>query len=706
MSRLCIPLVWLALLSSVSWSAAGDWACPEIPQITARAYPRIAATAAELERLRAARSDPRRAVRRVVASVINEADAALQHRLEFPPRGGQHNQWYQCDECQIALETVDATHHRCPRCEKVYSGEPYDDVIYSKIHYRNLRNMRAAAWAYAITGNHEYGRFAAEVLRGYADRYRQYPYHSASRSVAGWGLVAGGHLFEQTLNEANAMANYIAPAYDLIKLDDVLSKEQDQAIREGLLVPMLKNIAKNRSGKSNWQTWHNAGMLAAGAVLGDNASVERALCDPKNGFAYQMQVSVSDEGMWYENSWGYHFYTLRAMIQLAEHARRLGIDLWGHPRMKPMFTVPIGFVMPDGRLPRFGDDVNTRVSSIASALEFAFHAYRDPAMEPYLPESATWDSVLLGREVGGSPKPGSPQSRLFPGAGYAILRTIGPKQLATAVTFGPYGGFHGHYDKLSFVFFGYGRELGVDPGRARSQAYRLPIHRHWYKATLAHNTVVVDGKSQLPAKGKLLDFKAGEGRVWVVTQCAGAHPGVVHTRLLLQTPDYLLIADELKAEGSHRFDWFYHNRGNFADDASLDAKPADAPPDATFSGMEYVENTRTAATDGPFSIGFVTGEVTCRLVFDAAAGTEVLLGDGVGASVEDRVPLVRVTRRGSRVRFIAVLEPSSAGDEATVQSVSCQAVDGDRLDIEIIRGDRPDKVVVGPNWQGISVVVP
>jgi hypothetical protein len=60
------------------------------------------------------------------------------------------------------------------------------------------------------------------------------------------------------------------------------------------------------------------------------------------------------------------------------------------------------------------------------------------------------------------------------------------------------------------VLFGQGRELGVDPGRARSQAYRLPIHSRWYKATLSHNTVLVDRKSQAPAAGQLECFAAND----------------------------------------------------------------------------------------------------------------------------------------------------------------------------------------------------
>ena len=78
---------------------------------------------------------------------------------------------------------------------------------------------------------------------------------------------------------------------------------------------------------------------------------------------------------------------------------------------------------------------------------------------------------------------------------------------STLLTFAPFGGFHGHFDKLSFVWYARGRERGVDPGRAASQAYRLPIHTQWYRATLAHNTVVVDGKSQEGAAGRLLAFE-------------------------------------------------------------------------------------------------------------------------------------------------------------------------------------------------------
>ncbi|HPD16913.1 MAG TPA: alginate lyase family protein [Planctomycetota bacterium] len=291
-------------------ASAEDWRVPPIALPKTLKHPVIAATPEELSRLRAALKAAGPA-HDAVAGVVRQADAALANPIAFPPRGGQHNQWYQCDKCQLALKTLDDTHHECPRCKTVYSGEPYDDVVYEHQHYANIRNASNAAWAYALTGEKRYADFAAKVLLGYAERYLQYPYHSASRSPSPWTIISGGRLFEQTLNEAASLASDIAPACDLIW--DALSDADRAAIRDGLLIPMLKNMDKHKAGKGNWQTWHNAGMIAGGAVLGDLAWVEKAIAQPHNGFVEQMKVSVSDEGMWYENSWGYHFYTLHAM---------------------------------------------------------------------------------------------------------------------------------------------------------------------------------------------------------------------------------------------------------------------------------------------------------------------------------------------------------------------------------------------------------
>ena len=667
--RLFVAAAVLAILlaPAAPARAAEAFTVPEIALPKDARHPVIACTAEELARLRAAwqSKGPEHAA---VADEVKRADSALKSSLEFPPRGGQHNQWYQCDACQTALHTVDATHHQCPRCKKVYSGEPYDDVVFARVHGRNLGNMRAAAWAWVLTGRKEYAQYAAKVLLGYAERYEKYPYHSNNPRAAK-PSASGGHLNEQTLGEASMMANSIAPAYDLIHDSGVLTAADHEAIRTGLIVPMLKNVAKYKAGKSNWQTWHNAAMLWGGAVLGDAAYVQAAVNDPKNGFLFQMTAGVTSDGMWYENSWGYHFYTLSAQTCIAEGARRLGVNLWRHPALVKMATIAPRYAMADGSLPRYGDDVRASASGGAEAVECAYNALKDPALAAQLPGRPTWESVMFGRAVAARERPPLAGSEVFLGAGHAILRTRGEPGLTAALTFGPYGGGHGHFDKLTFVFFGCGKELGVDPGRAASQAYRLPVHKNWYKATISHNGVLVDGAPQAPTAGKLLLFAANESYAAAMAACDSAYPGVQQKRLLAMTPTYLLVLDDLAAPKERRFDWLYHNRGTAATCPAADKDGAMPEP---CPGREYVERVRTGVTGDPVAVTFAGPQVTTHLRVDAQAGTEVRTGDGVGASVSDRVPLACISRRGSAVRFAAVLEPVAKGRQPAVSAVAVE----------------------------------
>ncbi|HNY78476.1 MAG: alginate lyase family protein [Sedimentisphaerales bacterium] len=691
---LAFSLVLTALLTGAAAAGRGSDLQVILPDVK---HPYLACTAEELDRLRQARRGPE-VIRDGVVSVptsvgieigIKEAEGFIGEPIRFPPRGGQHNQWYQCDQCETALQTIDETHHQCPRCRKVYSGHPYDDVIFSRRHGRNLQRMETAAWAYAICGREEFAKYAARVLLGYADRYRAYPYHSASlKTDDSWGNKAGGHLYEQTLTEASALATSIGPAYDLIYDSGVLSAEDHHKIAEGLLLPMLNTIDRNKAGKSNWQTWHNAAMMWGGALLRDADWIRKAIADPENGFYHQMDVSVSREGMWYENSWGYHFYTLRALVITAETARRLGIDLWGDERLKRMFTLPIEYTMADGMLPRFGDDVNSSVKSVSVLYEPAYHAYRDPRILAMLPGEPGSDGLLLGRQAGNVADGPVLQSKVFEDAGHAILRAGGPAGLTAAMTFGPYGGFHGHFDKLSFVLYGYGKELGVDPGRARSQAYRLPIHGHWYKATIGHNAVLVNGRSQAPATGKLALFERADGYVAAGAACEAAYPGVKHERLLVMTETYLLVLDRLHADRDRRFDWLYHSRGARVVCGAA-VENADRRDDCP--GSEYIQNMMQGTTDAMIRVVFEDAAVPTYLTLAAQQGTIVAVGDGVGGSVTDRVPMVMIGREGRDTNYAAVLEPVPASGRPTVTGVQLGEEDG-RLDVIVEQGSSQDRI--------------
>jgi hypothetical protein len=622
-----------------------DWISK--PADDPQSYPSVACTPQELTRLRTAyqRSD---SDHEVVARRVEQADVALKAEVVFPPEGGQHNQWYQCDQCQLALKTVDATHHRCPKCGTVYSGYPYDNVVYSGIHSRLTRWMWVCAWAYAVTGEEKYARRAREILIGYAQRYLHYPYHSNTGKMTDPQGKTGGHVFEQTLNEASWMEE-VCEAYDLLRPSQVLTPDDHKAIREDLLLPVYENIAKHKAGKSNWQTYHDAAFMLIGGVLNRPDLVRQAIEDKENGFSYQMQASVLPGGMWYENSWGYHFYTLGAVERIVETGRRLGLDLYSTPQVKGMFTVAFDYQMGDGTLPRFGDATTTRIPG--GLYEAAYHQWRDPRFLGVLPGSPTWDSVLYGRTEKPIKAPAPLQGSLQLGAGHAILR-VGDS--TAALTFGPFGGSHGHFDKLSFVYFSQGKELGYDPGRARSQAYRLPVHKNWYRATISHNTVLVDRASQQGAEGQHEFFLNTPELSAVAAHTELAYPGLVHRRLLVLRPGFLIVADVLAGNDgkTHTFDWLYHNRGD-AISSPAAVRESTAPAG---QGFGYFDQVRRGETNGPIkaTVAMQADEVLISL--NGEPGSEVITGTGVGESVLDRVPVLVVSRHGRSARFAAAIE--------------------------------------------------
>lgn len=633
----------------------------EIKPASPESSPSVACTPEELTRLRQAYggTGPEHDV---VAARVKQASEALKREVVFPPEGGQHNQWYQCDQCQLALETVDATHHRCPKCRRIYSGYPYDNVIYSRTHDRLTRDLSVCAWAYALTGDEPYVRRAREILVGYADRYTKYPYLSANMGkMTDKPSSSGGHVFEQTLNEAMWITE-VCEAYAVVRGAEVFTAADHTAIRNGLLLKVYENIAKHKAGKSNWQTYHNAAFMMIGGVLDRPDLVRQAIEDKENGFYYQMRASVLPGGMWYENSWGYHFYTLGAVERIVETARRLGIDLYSVPQVKDMYTVALDYRMADGTLPRFGDATTTRVPG--RDYEPAYHHWREPGFLALLPKPPTWESTLYGRTEKPAPEPGASKSMLMPGAGHAILRA---GAATAAFTFGPFGGFHGHFDKLSFVYFSDGKERGYDPGRARSQAYRLPVHQNWYRATLAHNTVLVDRVSQAGAAGSPELFVATPDLTAVVASTDTAYPGVMHRRLLVLRPNFLLVADVLTGtDGKSRtFDWLYHNRGESVS-SPVAVQEAGAPEG---KGFEYLQHVRCGTNDGPTQATVLGGGDRVRVLVNGESGTEVLVGTGVGESVLDRVPLVMVTRHGPGARFAAAINPTIGDAEAEVESV-------------------------------------
>jgi hypothetical protein len=510
-------------------------------------------------------------------------------QLEIPAEGGQWWHHYVCPTQGVRLEFRPPSTHRCPVDGRTYTGWPYDQVILSDRHNDLAAAARDLGLAWQLTSQPAHAEKAAWILTQYAARYKSYPLHDTANKIT----RPAARAYAQTLDEAIWLID-IAWAYDLIR--DSLTPDQRTAIEDNLLRPSAATIRAYDAGASNWQSWHNAALAAAGFTLNDSNLWSPAL----ESFRAQMRTSVLDDGFWYEGAWSYHFYALDALTRTAEMATRNGIDLWREePNLTALFKTPSRLIFADGSLPMFNDTGAQNLFSQDALYEYAYNRTQDQALMTVLGRRSRGRNGLLFGAAQLPPNERAPlESHLFEQAGYAVLRAPSNDH-AVIMKFGPHGGGHGHYDKLGLVSYALGGPLAIDPG---TQSYTAPTHATWDQTTIAHNTLSVDESQQRAATGQLLWFQQGDGFTAVSATAGPAYPQATLKRTLLTTNEYTLdIAEAAATDGQdHIFDWAYHNPG--VPKTNLDLSPFNNFRKA--AGYQHLTNNQAAETAANWSLTF------------------------------------------------------------------------------------------------------
>jgi hypothetical protein len=617
----------LLLLASSAWC--------ELPEDN---YLLIDEAGIEAARAKAARQPW---AKQALESILRRAEEDLKREVALPPRGGQWPHWYSCTRDGATLRTESPTEHRCPVCGAVYRGEPYDSVVLYREHSNWSRAIQNLGLAYRFTGNSAFARKAREILAAYAGRYASYPRHD----VNGADKVGGGRIMAQTLDESVWLIP-VAFGYALVR--EELTPEERKHIEQDLLVAAASVIREHRMSIHNIQCWKNSAVALAGYAAGDDALVREAIDDPDRGFRAQIEKGVTDDGLWYEGSLGYHRYTMDALWPLTEAARLAGTDLYGD-RYRALYDAPLKLALPDGNAPGFNDNSGGNVTQAGGLYELAFARWRRPE---YGRVAARTDRRSLQALLYGAESlPDGPfiptGSELLPAAGFAMLRSGGA---AVAARFGRHGGGHGHPDKLGIVTYGAGRLFGLDPG---SINYGVPLHREWYRSTIAHNTVSVDRRIQAPVDGRLLEWKTGPGETTLRAEAGSVYDGVMLRRTLVLKSDRLADRFECSSAAEHDYDWSFHAPGALR--TSLELQPREGPADDA-NGYQHIRKVREGRTDGEWWAEWTQSGATLRIRFRAEPGTVVLTGEGPGRDPSGFVPLLIVRRHGTSTIFDCVHE--------------------------------------------------
>lgn len=520
--------------------------------------------------------------------------------LEAPASEGGYKHHYFCPvhDTELTFDWDRPHEHYCRQCGKYYTGEKYDMAWIDNLHKVNISYINACTFLYIITSEPEYAGYISDMLYDYSLHYPDYKEHAVRVSAYD---ESAGKMFSQSLDESAWMAD---AARAFVTVRRLIPKNQQQSIQTRLFAPAAELIRRKQK-TNNWQTWHNCALACLGVALEDDNLIEAALKTPTYGFNDILDRNLLPDGWWGEGSVSYHFYPLRAMMLTAEAVRCRGINLYD-TRIYSMFAAPVRGTYSNLDYVAHNDGwYGSSLTSFARYYGYAYQRFnKDPLFASVCSLCISRQTKLKGFEwlmcpdVPAAPAVISQESSVFEHVGYAVLRS---GKVSATMKFGPHGGWHGHPDKLSITLHDGEREILPDLG---SPAYGVPDHKLWYKKTISHNTVTVDGKDQAPSSGHLVRFENRTDGGTIEAVADSAYNNVKMRRIVDLSPLGLKDVFTCQSDSMHTYDYVLL----LMDEPHIGAKGRRAAED-TREGYAKIWDVNEYESSGAFEIETASGNI-------------------------------------------------------------------------------------------------
>jgi hypothetical protein len=397
-------------------------------------------------------------------------------------------------------------------------------------------------------------------------------------------------------------------------------------------------------------------------------------------------------------------------------------------------------------------------------LEIAHHLDPRPAYAWFLSQPARRDGMFcntgggflglsrpalgFGRPLDDAPATPPPApSSLLPKAGLAMLRADESpaywhgKGLACFFIMGePEFRSHRHCDDYQIVLHGQGRLLYPD---INTWNYEDDKAVGWTHRSIAHNTLVVDGASNVAAPytqrhdfSPELKFVAAQGSPFEKRDGIAASPvgpqiwpkKVVLSRALFLTKEYLADFFWATSPTEHVYDWALHGFGRLEYDRQKFQPSEDLAP------YRWIKEVSRQTTDGPWSVQWVqqgagvvkgmpasrhtdawfTTQVGVKMWMLGAPGTSAYVGEGPllvsdlesrmsqrPQDPEGRLPMVVARRQAKNALYAALDEPvllrdkGKPVDQPRVRGFELLSQTADAIAVKIIGPDYVDYAMVG-----------
>lgn len=422
-----------------------------------------------------------------------------------------------------------------------------------------------------------------------------------------------------------------------------------------------------KSQGNNHALAESAGVLLAGLCLSTHDMAQYWVAKGMRLHFEQLQKQFFKDGSYSMHSLNYQRVAMRDAFIVLYSLRSFGVELPASAfeglKEAPKFLGSM-ICRENGIVPNYGANDGTNIWNLNGA-----------PFEDFRPVINTLEFLLNGKRVYG----GATEEEL---AWHFGAEAFQAEQVTPAVkdVSAGHGGYYGAHSNGTFGFFRchayrtrplqsdmlhFDLSVGGVPVLVDSGSYQYNDSKGWgeyFDSSLAHNTINIDGKSQMSRGGRFLwlDWVQGEliedtttqdGFRKFVGECSPAS-GVSHRRTIYSKEGRWLIVDDVAASAQHLINLRWHLAGNWV--AEEEGLPLTEDPD--FRQMTTLRN----------------GTLCVTIRSDSAAVEEILTGSDAYPQAAHSphygflqpCTLYSATANAQRIRFVT--EVLQAGDSGAI----------------------------------------
>lgn len=354
-----------------------------------------------------------------------------------------------------------------------------------------------------------------------------------------------------------AWADPHAAAFRCMALVDTWWKlRQGHQLPEAASTAILTELEKTGqflADPNHYQPGENHGTNEAAALYGLAVAfpglphAQQWLAVAEERFQWQLDGIIDADGQLIENSPYYDFYTLEKYWQIYNYSLAQGYPISPNfgAKLKSMINFATYILQPNSQLPLMGASLQETINDHGV---YAQMAATDPEFQYVLTHGAR-----------GSAPPA--ESIYFPASALTVMRSgwgAGPAYArSTYLTYyvGRYRTAHSDLDALGITLYGDGGDLLTDPGL---YTYTPGAYHDYFHGTLSHNTVAVDGSSQVQGDGTAEGLLTRDGVTYQSAENS-LYTGVTHRRMVMMIdPDHVLVVDRLSSAATHTYQQMFH----------------------------------------------------------------------------------------------------------------------------------------------------